>query len=133
VPEGAAEFTVGDRPKADVFLPADDCRDRAVFSFFQFGRRDLVFLAPRARFFQRRCAQETSHMIGAEGGSCTFGHLYPDVIFVRRPGERQRGRDPSSAVYREGTAYESPLFAGTTASITSPRPRPPARRSSAAL
>src|SRR6478752_5992772 len=86
VPEGAAEFTVGDRPKAGIFLSADDCRDRAVFSLFKFGRRDLVFLALRARFFQRRCAQETSHMIGAVGGSCAFGHLYLDVIFVRRPG-----------------------------------------------
>src|SRR4029077_21022869 len=112
VPEGAAEFTVGDHPKADVFLPADDCRDRAVFSLFEFGRRNLVFLAPRARLFQRRCAQETSHMIGAEGGSCAFGHLYLDVLFVRRPGRASARHGTHTPQSIERARRMGPRFRG---------------------
>ena len=71
IPEGAAEFAVGDGFEPDVFLAFDDRRDLAVFDRFELLGGDLAALALRARLFQRRGAQQAADVIGAEGGTAT--------------------------------------------------------------
>jgi len=66
VPPRAAEFAVGDRPEADVFLLADDAFDLAVFDRRQIGRRHLAPGALRARLAQRHGPQQASDVIGPE-------------------------------------------------------------------
>ena len=58
IPEGAAEFAVGDGFEPDVFLSLDDLFDFAVFHRFECGGIDFAALALGARLFQRRGAQQ---------------------------------------------------------------------------
>ena len=66
MPPGAAEFAVGDRLQADVFLLLDDAFDLAILDRFQRSGIDLAFGAPLARLFQRGRTQQAADMIGAE-------------------------------------------------------------------
>ncbi len=66
MPPGTAEFAVGDRLQADLFLFLDDLLDLAVLDRLEGGGVDLAFGALLARFFQRRRAQQAADMIGAE-------------------------------------------------------------------
>ena len=68
MPPGAAEFAVGDRLQADLFLFLDDALDLAVFDRFQRGGVDFALGELRARLFQRRRPQQAADVIGAEGG-----------------------------------------------------------------
>ena len=68
MPPGAAEFAVGDRLQADVFLAFDDAHDLAVLDRFQRGGVDLASGVFFARLFQRGRAQQAADVIGAEGG-----------------------------------------------------------------
>ena len=77
MPPGAAEFAVGDRLQAGIFLLLDDVLDLAVFHRFQFVCRDLALGAALARLFQRRGPQQAADVIGAER---RFGSLH-DVTF----------------------------------------------------
>ena len=74
IPEGAAEFAVGDGLQPDLFLLPDDLLDLAVFHRFQRAGRDLPALAFRARLLQRRGAQQAANMIGAERRCGALSH-----------------------------------------------------------
>ena len=76
IPEGAAEFAVGDGLQPDVLLLFDDRVDFSVFHRFQFGGGDLPALALGARIFQRRGTKKTSDMVGAEGGRSALGQVW---------------------------------------------------------
>ena len=80
VPEGAAEFAVGDDLQADVFLLLDDLFDFAVFDRFQGIGVDLAALALGARVFQRRGAQQAADMVGAEGGCGALHELIRGLL-----------------------------------------------------
>ena len=54
MPPGAAEFAVGDRLQADLFLLLDDALDLAVFDRLQRGGVDLALGALLARLLQAR-------------------------------------------------------------------------------
>jgi hypothetical protein len=66
MPPGAAEFAIGDRLQAHVFLFPYDTLDLAVFNLLQLSRCNLAFYALLARFLQRRRPQQTADMIGTE-------------------------------------------------------------------
>src|SRR5579864_5534525 len=66
MPPGAAEFAVGDRLQADLFLLLDDALDLAVFDRSQFDCGDVALDALLARPLQRRRAQQAADMVGAE-------------------------------------------------------------------
>ncbi len=67
MPPGAAEFAVGDRLQADLFLLLDDALDLAILDLLQLRPRvisPLAFL--RARLVDRLRAQQAADMVGAE-------------------------------------------------------------------
>ncbi len=66
VPERAAEFAVGDRLEADLFLFPDGLFDLAILDRLEFSRIDLAALALGARLLQRGRPQQAADMIGAE-------------------------------------------------------------------
>ena len=92
IPEGAAEFAVGDGFEPDVFLALDDLLDLAVFHRLQRFGRHLSLFTLRPRLLQRRRAQQAADMIGAEGGLGSWTHT--DLIIQFRSSPRKRG--PSS-------------------------------------
>ncbi len=74
MPPGAAEFAVGDRLQADLFLLLDDALDLAVLDLLQLRGRDLALGLLRARLMDRLRTQQAADMIGAEGWSRVFAH-----------------------------------------------------------
>ena len=72
IPEGAAEFAVGDALQADLFLLADHLFDFAILDRAQGRGIDLAALAFRARLLQGRRTQQAADMIGAKGGLVRF-------------------------------------------------------------
>jgi len=74
VPKRASEFAVSDGLKANIFLFLDNCCDLTVLYRLELIRGDFIFLSPRTRFLQRRSAQQTSDVIGAEGGLGALRH-----------------------------------------------------------
>src|SRR5580704_3328116 len=89
MPPRAAEFAVGDRLQAGVFLLPDDVLDLTVFHRLQLVRRDLALGAALARFFQRRGPQQAADMIGAER---RFGSLHGGLLSYFPPPKRGRWR-----------------------------------------
>ena len=82
MPPRAAEFAVGDRLQADLFLLLDDVLDLAVFDRLQLGGAVISPLARRSRAcFQRGGPQQAADMIGAERRSwfvaCVHSSNYP--------------------------------------------------------
>jgi hypothetical protein len=75
VPERAPEFTVGDGPKSDVFLPADYCRYLAILDRLEFIGGYFVSFPPGTTFFQGLGAQKAADMVGTERWSLTSSHL----------------------------------------------------------
>src|SRR5512135_1694431 len=75
MPPGAAEFAVGDRLQANLFLLLDDAANLAVLDFFQLLRRDLALGALFARLFQGGGAQQAADMIGTKRRLCTLRHI----------------------------------------------------------
>ena len=73
MPPGAAIFAVGDRLEPDLLLLPDDLQDFRVLDDFELRGRDFPFLALRARFLERRGAQQAADMVGAEW-RCGSGH-----------------------------------------------------------
>ena len=74
MPPGAAEFAVGDRLQADLFLLLDDALDLAVLDRLQRGSVDFAFGALLARLLQRGRTQQAADMIGAEGRLGALSH-----------------------------------------------------------
>jgi len=68
MPPGAAEFTVGREPEADVLLLLDDALDLAVFDRLERGGVDFALGALGARVLERGRTQQAADVIGAEGG-----------------------------------------------------------------
>src|ERR1019366_1743309 len=66
IPEGAAEFAVGDGFQADLFLAFDDGRDLAVFDGPELIAGDFTKRALGARMLERQGAQQAADMIRAK-------------------------------------------------------------------
>ena len=66
IPEGAAEFAIGDGLQPDVFLPLDDGAISRSSTALSCVGGDLALLPFGAGLFQRRGAQQAADMIGAE-------------------------------------------------------------------
>src|SRR5438128_10219612 len=79
MPPRAAELAVGDRLKADVFLPLDDALDLAVLDRLQGLRRDLALGALRPRLMDRLGSQQAADVVGAKR---RFHALHPHTSFA---------------------------------------------------
>ena len=66
MPPRTAEFAVGDRLEADVFLLLDQLDDLGVFDFLELRRGDLALGALGAGLMQRLGAQQASDMVGTK-------------------------------------------------------------------
>jgi hypothetical protein len=77
-----------------VFLALDDSRDLAIFDRLELVGGDLALLASGAGLFQRRSAEQTADMIGAEGGCLTLAHHNP--ARPRESGDPERTGFPLS-------------------------------------
>ncbi len=74
MPPGAAELAVGGELQSDLFLLLDDPFDLAVLDRFESRGVDVAFGALGTRLLQRRGAQQTADVVGAEGRRCALGH-----------------------------------------------------------
>ena len=67
VPEGAAEFAVGDALKTDGLFFGDQFPDGAIFDHGQFGGGDFARLALGTGILKILGTQETADVVGSEG------------------------------------------------------------------
>src|SRR5262245_29672736 len=74
VPERAPEFTVGDGPKSDVFLPADYCSDLAILDRLEFIGGCFGSFPTGTTFLQRLGAQKAAAIVGSERWSLASSH-----------------------------------------------------------
>ena len=133
IPEGAAEFAVGDGLQADLFLLLDDRSDFAVLDCFERVGGDLVFLrAARARLSAPPYAGGCRH--DRRGRGDVVRHLHTQhSLGCHAPRERRHPVTTGLAYRGDAPGVTgSPLSRGRTTESISPTPLPPARRSSAA-
>src|SRR6185503_5325977 len=107
----AAEFAVGDRLQADLFLLPDGAFDLAVLDRPQRAGVDLALRELRARLLERGRPQQAADVVGAERGRGAFHLISPQrLVLSSRASEARPGTHTPQFI--DGTRRMGPRLRG---------------------